>query len=106
VLLNFTATNSPTVVVDTAAKNFKYRFYRVADVAALTQNTPVMNLFRAGNNVVVTWPTNSTGFTLEYKTNLSAVSWTTNAIAPVVVNGSYMVTNPISTGARYYRLKR
>ncbi len=68
-------------------------------------STPVMNLFRAGNNVVVTWPTNSTGFTLEYKTNLTAVSWTTNAIAPVVVIGSYMVTNPISTGARFYRLK-
>lgn len=34
-LFSFTCTNSPTIVVDTASKNFNQRFYRIASVATL-----------------------------------------------------------------------
>ncbi len=105
-LFTFTSTNSPTVLVDTAAKDFKYRFYRVADASALGASIPVMTLSLSGKNVVVSWPTNATGFTLESATNLPAASWTSNSFAPAIVNGNFTVTNPVSGGTRFYRLKK
>ena len=98
--------NSPTVVADTAAKDFKYRFYRVADASALSAGIPVMTLSLSGNSVVVSWATNATGFTLESATNLPAAGWTSNSFAPAIVNGKFTVTNPVSGGTRFYRLKK
>jgi hypothetical protein len=40
--LNFTCTNSPTYVVDPAAKNFRYRFYRLAQGTLLVPASPVV----------------------------------------------------------------
>src|SRR5439155_24183070 len=58
---------------------------------------PQLTIVPSGANVIVTWPANYTGFTLQTTTNLipSAV-WTTVSPAPVVVNGQNTVTNPIS----------
>jgi uncharacterized repeat protein (TIGR03803 family) len=58
----------------------------------------------AGPNVLLTWPTNFTGFTLQSATNLGSPVWSTNLPAPVVVNGQYTVTNPISGTQQFYRL--
>jgi sugar lactone lactonase YvrE len=41
-ILNFTCTNSPTYVVDPAAKNFRYRFYRLAQGTLLVPASPVV----------------------------------------------------------------
>ena len=41
-ILNFTCTNSPTYVVDPSAKNFRYRFYRLAQGTLLVPASPVV----------------------------------------------------------------
>jgi hypothetical protein len=51
-------------------------------------------------------PTHATGFTLQSTTNLGSSVWTTNSLAPVVVNGQNTVTNPISGTQRFYRLSQ
>ena len=66
---------------------------------------PTASLILSGADVIVTWPTNATGFTLQSTTNLnSPVVWITNSPAPVVVNGQNTVTNLISGGQKFYRL--
>ncbi len=55
--------------------------------------------------VVLTWPTNFTGFTLQSTTNLvSPAIWTTVPPAPVVDNSQNPLTNPISGPRQFYRL--
>jgi hypothetical protein len=55
--------------------------------------------------VILTWPTNAVGFTLQSTTNLSSPSvWVTNSPAPVVIGGQNTVTNPISGTQQFYRL--
>ncbi len=60
----------------------------------------------AGANVVVTWPTNQGGFYLTSTTNLALPSTAWNAVSPgpVIVNGQYTVTNPISASHQFYQL--
>jgi uncharacterized repeat protein (TIGR03803 family) len=66
---------------------------------------PQLTIIRSGTNVTVTWPTNATGFTLEFATNLvSPIFWNTNSPAPVVINGQNTVTNPISGTHQFFRL--
>jgi hypothetical protein len=61
----------------------------------------------AGTSVVLTWPTNEAGFTLQSTTNLvSPVAWSAVSPAPFVVNGQNTVTNPISGIPMFFRLSQ
>lgn len=72
---------------------------------------PQLAIIPAGQNIILTWPTNSagldySGFTLQSTTNLASPVWTANLTDPVVVNGQNCVTNPISGPQRYFRLSQ
>ncbi len=73
---------------------------------------PQLAIISSGANVILTWPTNVagfdyTGYTLQSTTNLgSAAVWSTNSPGPVVVNGQFTVTNPISGTQQFYRLSQ
>ena len=57
------------------------------------------------SGIVLTWPTNAAGFTLQSTTNLvSPVFWSTNSPAPVVIGGQNTVTNPITGPQQFFRL--
>lgn len=102
-----TVTNVPVIV------DFQYtvtnqisggsRFYRLASVSTAA---PTLQAQLSGNNFILSWPTNATGFTLEYAASLSAASWTSNSFSPAIVSGRYTVTNPITSGTKFYRLKK
>jgi uncharacterized repeat protein (TIGR03803 family) len=65
---------------------------------------PKLTIGLSGTNVVLSWPTNATGFILQFSTNLTApIIWTTNASAPDILNGYYVVTNG-SGPQKFYRL--
>ncbi len=54
----------------------------------------------------ISWPTNSGKWVLQFTESLSPNSaWTDDSSTPVVVGGQYVVTNSISQGARFYRLR-
>jgi hypothetical protein len=57
---------------------------------------PQLSVVPPGQNLLLSWPTNFTGFTLQSTTNLASPIWTTNLPAPGVVNGLNTVTNPVS----------
>jgi uncharacterized repeat protein (TIGR03803 family) len=67
---------------------------------------PELTLTHSGQNLLLTWPTNFTGFTLQSTTNLGSSLWTTNFPAPVVVNGQSTVTNPIAGTRQFFRLSQ
>lgn len=73
---------------------------------------PQLAIIPAASKVILTWPTNFagfdySGFTLQSTANLaSPASWTPVSPAPVVVNGHYTVTNPITGTQQFYRLSQ
>jgi uncharacterized repeat protein (TIGR03803 family) len=66
---------------------------------------PELAITPVGQNVILTWPTNYDGFTLQSATNLgSSAVWTTNLPAAVVVDGQNTVTSVITGTQQFYRL--
>lgn len=65
---------------------------------------PTLALSAAGPNVVVTWPSSFTGYTLQTTTNLGSPSWSAVVPSPSVVGGLFTVTNTASGAVRFYRL--
>ena len=74
---------------------------------ATAQIVTNLTIIRSATNVILTWPTNATGSTLQSTANLvSPAVWTTVVPGPVVVNGNNTVTNPISGSQQFYRLSQ
>ena len=68
---------------------------------------PFLNLRRSANtNIVLSWATNFTGFTLEANTNLNTNVWSVVSPAPAVSGTNIVVTNSVSGVARFYRLRK
>jgi uncharacterized repeat protein (TIGR03803 family) len=68
---------------------------------------PQLAIIPSGANVILTWPTNAAGFTLQSTTNLvSPAVWTAVSPVPAVVNSQNTVTNLASDTKRFYRLSQ
>jgi uncharacterized repeat protein (TIGR03803 family) len=68
---------------------------------------PRLTAIRSAANIILMWPTNAAGFTLQFTTNLlSQAVWNTNVPSPIVVNGRNAVTNPISGTLGFFRLSQ
>jgi len=66
---------------------------------------PTLTIARSGSNVILSWPTTSSGFTLQSNTSLpNSAGWVTVSPSPVIVGSNYNVTNSISGGVTFYRL--
>jgi uncharacterized repeat protein (TIGR03803 family) len=73
---------------------------------SLPVTPPQLAITPSGANVILTWPTTATGFTLQSTTNLISPVWVTNLSAPLIVNGQNTVTNPSSGTPRFFRLSQ
>ncbi len=72
-----------------------------------TAPPPRLTIIRSGANVILTWPTDAAGFTLQSTTNLvSPAVWSSVSSGPVVVNGQNAVTNSVSGTQKFYRLSQ
>ena len=62
----------------------------------------------SGNNIFISWPLSAADYTLETSTNLTATnsSWTAITNTPAIVELQNAITNGISTGSRFYRLRK
>jgi len=71
---------------------------------------PQLSIARLGENIILSWPTNSdgldyTGSILQSNTNLaSPATWTRVSPPPVVLNGRFTASNPVSGAQQFYRL--
>ena len=68
---------------------------------------PQLTIALSGTNVVLRWPVNPAGFTLQSATNLiSPTIWSQVSPLPVIADGQNAVTNPISGSQKLYRLSQ
>jgi hypothetical protein len=74
---------------------------------SITTAPVVLGVVRAGNTVIISWPTNGTAyFRLQSTAKLSpAPNWTTVSNPPVINGNVYQVILPILFGAQYFRLQ-
>ena len=67
---------------------------------------PTVSFIQGNNNVVITWPTNVGGYTVQTTPSLaSPISWS-SLPPPYVVGGKYAVTNSTTSGNTFYRLRK
>jgi len=74
--------------------------------AVQTPGAPTLFIMTTGSSAVLYWSTTSTSaYHLESNNNLAAVNgWGTVPANPVTANGFNYITNPITSGNRFYRL--
>jgi hypothetical protein len=65
---------------------------------------PQLQIHTAGGNVLLSWPTNATGFSLQRAPALPVGAWAAVTNAPVQAGGVNQVTLPIAASAAFYRL--
>lgn len=58
------------------------------------------------NSVRLLWPTNPSGFNLEFNTNLATANWQSASPAPAVVGTNNVVTNTTTSPQQFYRVKK
>ena len=83
----------------------------VGSTAVMTVNTPVvtavsMNIRLAAGKVVIAWPSDATGFKLQYNSSLSTTTWTDEPTAAVQVGTNWEVQVNPSEKQRFYRLSK
>ncbi len=79
-----------------------------AIIAVQSSNAPLLTITRTRTNTVaVSWPSPSTGFTLQQNTNgIATVNWSTVTATPTDDGTTKtLIVNP-PTGNRFYRLKQ
>ena len=70
----------------------------------LPEPAPTLAITRSGNNVLVTWPTNHTGFRLQSTLSLNPpISWITISNVPIA-GASYEATVGVTNGSRFFQL--
>jgi uncharacterized repeat protein (TIGR03803 family) len=96
---------SGSTLFGTAQNGGWYGVGTVFSLPALMPNLPALSIARLGTNLVISWPKNLSGYTLQSSTNVAAsATWSTVTPAPIITSGKYMVTNSISLSRRFYRL--
>jgi hypothetical protein len=98
-------TNVPVVIGNqffvTNAATADTAFYRLF----LPPPPPTLSAAPVGGNVVVSWPANAIGFTLQAKPTLAPASvWGPVTNTPVSIGNRFYVTNPTAGLSRFYRL--
>jgi uncharacterized repeat protein (TIGR03803 family) len=79
----------------------------VSDIQFYSVALPALQAQVLSSKLIASWPLSASGFTLQTSTNLTATnSWTTVTNVPAIVNLQNAVTNPVSGGMRFYRLKQ
>jgi probable HAF family extracellular repeat protein len=80
----------------------------VATLPGLIGVNPVLSIHSwssTAHQLVLSWSTNYSGCTLQSSTGLGSTNWT-DCASPAVSGASFVVTNSMSAGAQFFRLKR
>jgi uncharacterized repeat protein (TIGR03803 family) len=74
-------------------------------VFSLSLPPPRVMIIPSGANVILTWPFNAAGFTLQSTTNLFPADWSSVAQPAATNSGQISVTVPTTVGQKFFRLK-
>jgi len=77
---------------------------------ALIGGVPLLPSLQArpnGHELILSWPTNAGGFTLQSTPDLTPpVTWLDSTTVPAVIGAQFTLTNSPAGGARFYRLRK
>ncbi len=100
----YTATSSSATLSVAARINGTSTEYVVDNI--VMQPIPSLALQSSGSNVMLVWPTNTLGFTLQSATNLDGLHWASVTNTPVTVGTNYTVTLGVSNQVQFFTLKK
>jgi len=72
----------------------------------LSTTRPILSTGLSGGNLILTWPLASSGFNVQWATNLLPAAWSNGLPTPQIVGGCWQVSVPICVPQVYYRLAR
>jgi hypothetical protein len=79
----------------------------IGPALALPEPEPFLNATMNGNELILSWPTNAAGFALQSTVGLSpSITWNDCTNTPTIVGTQFILTNNISSGAQFYRLRK
>jgi uncharacterized repeat protein (TIGR03803 family) len=67
---------------------------------------PLLTSWQSGGHLILSWRTNYLGFTLQGSDGLSPPNWTDCTNSPGISAGQFWVTNSLSSGSRFFRLRK
>jgi len=73
---------------------------------SIAKAKPALTIRHAGPQFVVSWPTNYVGFAVEYSHDPTSTNWIGCADSPGIFSGHCWVTNSLSPGTWFFRLKK
>jgi hypothetical protein len=76
------------------------------DLLHAGQGVPKLAVAISGKNLVLTYPSSATNFSLMSSTNLVTRLWSLLNVSPNVTGGTATVTLPLGTGDMFFRLQR
>ena len=75
--------------------------------AAIISIPVVLQARPNGNEIILSWPTDAVGFTLQSTPSLTPpMTWMDFLETPAVVGSQFVVTNMMGGGAKFYRLRK
>jgi hypothetical protein len=78
----------------------------VTMVNGVAARPPALAARFASNRIVISWPTNATGFSLQASETLPAATWLNVPTPPVAVGTNNVVTNNATGRAMFFRLRK
>ena len=66
---------------------------------------PALRITTFGPNAIVAWPTNAPGYVLERAASLPSADWSPDTNIRGVTGGDFTITNPVSPGSLFFRLR-
>jgi hypothetical protein len=83
------------------------RALSAAEIAAIysAASGVALNITPLAGQVVLTWLTTDTGYSLYQNSNLATANWTVVPGTPAIVGFYYTVTNPATSAKNFYRLR-
>jgi hypothetical protein len=78
----------------------------VENIRFYSLQPPSLSVQVAGGSVVLTWPSTAGGYALESMPTLTGASWQAITNAPVLSADRYVMTNAVSGGSMFYRLRK
>jgi uncharacterized repeat protein (TIGR03803 family) len=67
---------------------------------------PVLTAVSDKGELLLSWPTNNVGWTMQTATDLGLSNWADSSELPAIVAGSYVVTNSMTNAIQFFRLHR
>jgi glucuronoarabinoxylan endo-1,4-beta-xylanase len=106
---NLSLAAQPAVTVTNASFSYVIPAMSVVTFAGMSDpllTAPSLSATALAGNLVIFWPTNATGFSLEYSTNLASASWNPVPAAPAVLGDQNVITNTMTYPAGFFRLNK